>query len=124
MGDKQYRHPIIMRSFRIRSLLALPKASGGKLPVRANQALCEGRNAADLTTMDDPAALEQLRDILKNLQHLLAPVLWGKLCPQQFLRCLGYALTLCCIDQELGTNLCQWLHDVFAGDQIRYLRDR
>jgi propionyl-CoA synthetase len=28
---------------------------------RAIQAVCEGRDAGDLTTMDDPAALQQIR---------------------------------------------------------------
>ena len=29
---------------------------------RAIQAVCEGRDAGDLTTMDEPAALQQIRD--------------------------------------------------------------
>ena len=33
----------------------------GEVLRRASQAVCEGRDAGDLTTMDDPAALEQVR---------------------------------------------------------------
>ncbi len=39
----------------------LPKTRSGKLLRRAIQALCEGRDTGDLTTMEDPAALEQLK---------------------------------------------------------------
>jgi propionyl-CoA synthetase len=28
------------------------------------QAVCEGRDPGDLTTMDDPAALQQIRDLM------------------------------------------------------------
>ena len=40
---------------------ALPKTRSGKLLRRAIQALCEGRDPGDLTTIEDPGALEQLR---------------------------------------------------------------
>jgi hypothetical protein len=36
----------------------------GKLLRRAIQAVCEGRDPGDLTTMDDPAALQQIRDLM------------------------------------------------------------
>jgi propionyl-CoA synthetase len=29
-------------------------------------AVCEGRDPGDLTTMEDPAALQQIRDLLKG----------------------------------------------------------
>ena len=41
----------------------LPKTRSGKLLRRAIQAVCEGRDPGDLTTMDDPAALQQIRDV-------------------------------------------------------------
>ena len=35
------------------------------LPLRrAVQAVCEGRDPGDLTTMDDPAALQQIKDLV------------------------------------------------------------
>ena len=36
----------------------------GKLLRRAIQAVCEGRDPGDLTTMDDPAALQQIKDLV------------------------------------------------------------
>ena len=39
----------------------LPKTRSGKLLRRAIQALAEGRDPGDLTTIEDPAALEQIR---------------------------------------------------------------
>lgn len=40
---------------------ALPKTRSGKLLRRAIQAVCEGRETGDLSTMEDPVALEQLK---------------------------------------------------------------
>ncbi len=51
----------VARPARVRFVTALPKTRSGKLLRRAIQAVCEGRDAGDLTTMDDPAALEQIR---------------------------------------------------------------
>jgi propionyl-CoA synthetase len=31
---------------------------------RAVQAVCEGRDPGDLTTMEDPAALQQIRELM------------------------------------------------------------
>ncbi|MDO9405397.1 MAG: propionate--CoA ligase [Polaromonas sp.] len=52
----------VARPARVRFVTALPKTRSGKLLRRAIQAVCEGRDAGDLTTMDDPAALQQVRD--------------------------------------------------------------
>ena len=52
------------RPARVRFVSVLPKTRSGKLLRRAIQAVCEGRDVGDLTTMDDPAALQQIRDIL------------------------------------------------------------
>ena len=51
----------VARPSRVRFVSALPKTRSGKLLRRAIQAVCEGRDAGDLSTMDDPAALEQIR---------------------------------------------------------------
>ncbi len=50
------------RPARVRFVTVLPKTRSGKLLRRAIQAVCEGRDAGDLTTMEDPAALQQIRD--------------------------------------------------------------
>jgi propionyl-CoA synthetase len=42
----------------------LPKTRSGKLLRRAIQAICEGREAGDLTTIEDPTSLAQVRDAL------------------------------------------------------------
>jgi len=42
----------------------LPKTRSGKLLRRSLQALAEGRDPGDLTTIEDPAALEQIRNAL------------------------------------------------------------
>ena len=52
----------VARPARVRFVAALPKTRSGKLLRRAIQAVCEGRDVGDLTTMDDPAALQQIRD--------------------------------------------------------------
>ena len=54
----------VARPARVRFVTLLPKTRSGKLLRRAIQAVCEGRDAGDLTTMDDPAALQQIRDRL------------------------------------------------------------
>ncbi len=52
------------RPARVRFVTVLPKTRSGKLLRRAIQAVCEARDPGDLTTMEDPAALEQIRDAL------------------------------------------------------------
>ncbi|QDL54747.1 propionate--CoA ligase [Rhodoferax aquaticus] len=52
------------RPARIRFVSILPKTRSGKTLRRAIQALCEGRDPGDLTTMDDPLALQQIKDAL------------------------------------------------------------
>jgi propionyl-CoA synthetase len=44
----------------------LPKTRSGKTLRRSIQALAEGRDPGDLTTIEDPAALEQIKDALRN----------------------------------------------------------
>jgi len=44
----------------------LPKTRSGKTLRRSIQALAEGRDPGDLTTLEDPAALEQIRNALKG----------------------------------------------------------
>ena len=54
----------VARPARVRFVTVLPKTRSGKLLRRAVQAVCEGRDPGDLTTMDDPAALQQIRDLM------------------------------------------------------------
>ena len=56
----------IARPARVRFVTLLPKTRSGKLLRRAIQAVCEGRDAGDLTTIEDPAALEQIRDMVSS----------------------------------------------------------
>jgi propionyl-CoA synthetase len=56
----------IARPAQVYFVTLLPKTRSGKLLRRAIQALCEGRDPGDLTTIEDPAALEQLRGALKK----------------------------------------------------------
>ena len=52
----------VARPARVRFVVSLPKTRSGKLLRRAIQAVCEGRDPGDLTTIDDPAALTQIQD--------------------------------------------------------------
>jgi propionyl-CoA synthetase len=51
----------VARPARVRFVAGLPKTRSGKLLRRTIQAICEGRDPGDLTTLDDPAALTQIR---------------------------------------------------------------
>ena len=51
----------IGRPARVYFVTLLPKTRSGKLLRRAIQALCENRDTGDLTTMEDPGALDQLK---------------------------------------------------------------
>ena len=52
----------VARPARIFVVTALPKTRSGKLLRRAIQAVCEKRDPGDLTTMEDPTALEQVKE--------------------------------------------------------------
>jgi propionyl-CoA synthetase len=54
----------IGRPARVRFVTVLPKTRSGKLLRRAIQAVCEGRDPGDLTTMEDPSALQQIKDVV------------------------------------------------------------
>ena len=56
----------IGRPARVHFVTVLPKTRSGKLLRRSIQALCEGRDPGDLTTIEDPGALEQIRNALKG----------------------------------------------------------
>ena len=54
----------IARPAAVHFVTLLPKTRSGKLLRRSIQALAEGRDPGDLTTIEDPSALEQIRDAL------------------------------------------------------------
>lgn len=54
----------VARPARVCFVNALPKTRSGKLLRRAMQAVAEGRDPGDLTTIEDPAALAQVREAL------------------------------------------------------------
>jgi propionyl-CoA synthetase len=51
----------IARPARVHFVAMLPKTRSGKLLRRSLQALAEGRDAGDLTTIEDAAALDEVR---------------------------------------------------------------
>ena len=54
----------VARPARVRFVTALPKTRSGKLLRRAIQAVCEQRDPGDLTTIEDPSALQQIKDLV------------------------------------------------------------
>ena len=54
----------VARPSRVLFVSALPKTRSGKMLRRAIQAVCEQRDPGDLTTMEDPAALQQIKELL------------------------------------------------------------
>ncbi len=56
----------IARPRRVYFVSTLPKTRSGKLLRRSIQALAEGRDPGDLTTLEDPAALEQIQQAVKS----------------------------------------------------------
>ncbi|MDH4289808.1 MAG: AMP-binding protein, partial [Aquincola sp.] len=54
----------VARPSRVRFVTVLPKTRSGKLLRRAIQAVCEGRDPGDLTTIEDPSALQQVKDLV------------------------------------------------------------
>ena len=64
----------IARPARVHFVTMLPKTRSGKLRRRSIQALAEGRDPGDLTTLEDPTALEQIRSAVgPPLSNSLAP---------------------------------------------------
>jgi propionyl-CoA synthetase len=56
----------VARPSRVHFVNALPKTRSGKLLRRAIQAVCEGRDPGDLTTIEDPTALDQVKILLEK----------------------------------------------------------
>ena len=58
----------IARPTRVAFVTLLPKTRSGKLLRRSIQALAEGRDTGDLTTLDDPTALDQIKAAIASWQ--------------------------------------------------------
>ncbi len=56
----------VARPSRVYCVNLLPKTRSGKLLRRSIQALCEGRDPGDLTTIEDPLSLAQIREALQS----------------------------------------------------------
>ena len=56
----------IARPARVYFVTLLPKTRSGKLLRRSIQALAEGRDPGDLTTLDDATSLQQIRAALEQ----------------------------------------------------------
>jgi propionyl-CoA synthetase len=54
----------VARPARVHFVTLLPKTRSGKLLRRAIQAICEGRDTGDLATLDDPAPLLQIKELV------------------------------------------------------------
>ena len=66
LGTVDEKLGAIARPGAVHFVTLLPKTRSGKLLRRAMQALAEGRDPGDLTTIEDPAALEQIRSALAS----------------------------------------------------------
>ncbi|MBR7746620.1 propionate--CoA ligase [Undibacterium sp. BYS107W] len=55
----------VARPARVYFVPMLPKTRSGKLLRRSIQAVCEGRDAGDLTTIEDPQSLQQIKNALQ-----------------------------------------------------------
>jgi propionyl-CoA synthetase len=56
----------VARPARVHFVTLLPKTRSGKLLRRSIQAICEGRDPGDMTTIEDPASLQQIKVALNG----------------------------------------------------------
>jgi propionyl-CoA synthetase len=56
----------VARPARVHFVTLLPKTRSGKLLRRSIQAICEGRDPGDMTTIEDPASLQQIKAALNG----------------------------------------------------------
>ena len=66
MGVVDRQLGAVARPARVVFINALPKTRSGKLLRRSIQAICEGRDPGDLTTIDDPSSLQQIKEALAS----------------------------------------------------------
>ncbi|MBJ7312604.1 propionate--CoA ligase [Rugamonas sp. CCM 8940] len=65
MGVVDRQLGAVARPARVYFVPQLPKTRSGKLLRRSIQAICEGRNPGDLTAIEDPASLQQIKSALQ-----------------------------------------------------------
>lgn len=66
MGVVDQQLGAVARPARVVFIHALPKTRSGKLLRRSIQAVCEGRDPGDLTTIEDPSSLAQIQSALST----------------------------------------------------------
>jgi propionyl-CoA synthetase len=64
MGVVDRQLGAVARPARVHFVGQLPKTRSGKLLRRSIQAICEGRDPGDLSVIDDPLSLQQIKDAL------------------------------------------------------------
>jgi propionyl-CoA synthetase len=64
MGVVDHQLGAVARPSRVHFVSLLPKTRSGKLLRRSIQAICEGRDPGDLTTIEDPTSLQQIKAAL------------------------------------------------------------
>jgi propionyl-CoA synthetase len=64
MGLVDHEIGAVARPSRIYFVPALPKTRSGKLLRRSIQAICEGRDPGDLSSIEDPSSLQQIKGVL------------------------------------------------------------
>lgn len=66
MGVVDKQLGAVARPARVCFVSQLPKTRSGKLLRRSIQAICDGRDPGDLTSIEDPASLLQIRRALQT----------------------------------------------------------
>jgi len=66
LGVVDHQLGAVARPSRVYFVPQLPKTRSGKLLRRSIQAICEGRNPGDLTSIEDPASLQQIQRVLQE----------------------------------------------------------
>ena len=66
MGVVDKQLGAVARPARVHFVTLLPKTRSGKMLRRSIQAICEGRDPGDLTTIEDPSSLQQIKDAVSG----------------------------------------------------------
>ncbi|HYD80053.1 MAG TPA: propionate--CoA ligase [Paucimonas sp.] len=66
MGVVDRQLGAVARPSRVHFVSLLPKTRSGKLLRRSIQAICEGRDPGDLTTLEDPSSLQQIKQAIAS----------------------------------------------------------
>src|SRR5206468_3414028 len=64
MGVVDHQLGAVARPARVHFIAQLPKTRSGKLLRRAIQAICEGRDPGDMSSIEDPASLQLIRGVM------------------------------------------------------------